>query len=160
MIKTDIHRRYLIGVCAGCSIQSILKPCAYAKLVPAFRLHPADARRALRLVLVLLVLTSRPINTFKSSTERVATYLDHFYIVTVIYDASQKTVDFCQARQETANVRTGPEHLLADPNVDAVLKLTSNAIHETHTVLAVKVGKHVFQENRLALSLANLQRVL
>lgn len=53
-----------------------------------------------------------------------------------------------------------PNHLLDDLDVDTVFSLTFDNSHEFYAVQALKAGKHVFQENLLALSLASLQRIV
>ncbi|MBI2911589.1 MAG: Gfo/Idh/MocA family oxidoreductase [Chloroflexi bacterium] len=50
--------------------------------------------------------------------------------------------------------------LLADPQVQAVLVLTPNALHVSHTVAAARAGKHVLCEKPMALSVTEGQEML
>lgn len=49
---------------------------------------------------------------------------------------------------------------LADPEVQAVLVLSPNALHVTHTVAATRAGRHVLCEKPMALSVTEAQAML
>jgi len=52
------------------------------------------------------------------------------------------------------------ESILADPDVDAVLIASPNALHADQTVAAIEAGKHVFCQKPISLTLADADRVL
>ena len=52
------------------------------------------------------------------------------------------------------------EAMLADPDVDAVLLATPNALHAEQTVAALRAGKHVFCQKPISLTLEEADRVV
>jgi myo-inositol 2-dehydrogenase/D-chiro-inositol 1-dehydrogenase len=50
--------------------------------------------------------------------------------------------------------------MLADPDIDAVLLATPNALHPDQTVQALEAGKHVFCQKPIALTLEDADRVV
>jgi myo-inositol 2-dehydrogenase/D-chiro-inositol 1-dehydrogenase len=52
------------------------------------------------------------------------------------------------------------DHLLADPDIDALLIASPNALHPSQTIEALNHGKHVFCQKPIALTLAEADRVV
>src|SRR6185437_3776776 len=66
-----------------------------------------------------------------------------------------KAADFC----EQYGIRLVPayEHLLADPDVDAVALATPHSLHGEQIIAAARAGKHVFVEKPLGLDAAEAE---
>lgn len=52
------------------------------------------------------------------------------------------------------------EAMLADPDIDAVLLATPNALHAEQTIAALRAGKHVFCQKPISLTLEEADRVV
>jgi myo-inositol 2-dehydrogenase/D-chiro-inositol 1-dehydrogenase len=64
------------------------------------------------------------------------------------------------ARDFGLEVAPDLDALLADPDIDAVLIASPNAMHAGQTIAALRAGKHVFCQKPIALTLADADRVV
>ena len=71
-----------------------------------------------------------------------------------IEESRAKAVQYGIARACT------PEEVLADPDIEAVLNLTTPAAHADISLRALEAGKHIYSEKPLVADLADGQRVL
>jgi myo-inositol 2-dehydrogenase/D-chiro-inositol 1-dehydrogenase len=68
--------------------------------------------------------------------------------------------EYAQQHLGVARLYDDYEHLLADPEIDAVVLVTPTSLHADQTIATLKAGKHVFVEKPLALNVADCERVL
>ncbi len=66
-----------------------------------------------------------------------------------------------QARADEFGIRAlSPEELVASPDIDLVINLTTPAAHAQVSLMAITAGKHVYQEKPFAITRADGQRLL
>ncbi|KIX03491.1 uncharacterized protein Z518_07044 [Rhinocladiella mackenziei CBS 650.93] len=86
--------------------------------------------------------------------------LSEYFVVDFICDISPQAVEFSRSRFHIPNGDTSPDCLFQAPSVDVVFVLTSDELHEIHTIAALAAGKHVFLEKPITLSTTSVQRIL
>ncbi|KAL1589094.1 hypothetical protein WHR41_02107 [Cladosporium halotolerans] len=86
--------------------------------------------------------------------------LSHLYTVTAICDISEKTAHHVATKFHIPTHTTSPSTVIASPQTDLILNLTSDAAHEPTTIAALRAGKSVLLEKPLTLSLPSAQRIL
>lgn len=86
--------------------------------------------------------------------------LPGMYEVVGITDVSEK---MCREVQKKFNIPTvfkSPEELIASPEVEAVLVLTSDPFHCTYVCMALEAGKHVLVEKPVAMNTADVHKMM
>ncbi len=71
----------------------------------------------------------------------------------------EKAAEKCKHYGFTKSYATGDE-LIADPDVDIILNLTTPAAHYKYNLAAIKAGKHVYTEKPLANTFAEGQEIM
>ena len=90
----------------------------------------------------------------------ILSLLNHLYRTIAICDISQNAVNFYASRHDIPHGTTDPHAVISHPDVDLIFHLTFDEYHETYTIAALEVGKHVMVEKPLFLSLPSAQRVI
>ncbi len=75
-----------------------------------------------------------------------------------IFDINSKRCDV--AREEGYYVYSSKEELINDPEVDVVIIATTNEVHKSLAIEAMRAGKHVVCEKPVTLSSAELQEII
>lgn len=76
-----------------------------------------------------------------------------------VYSSSPERGRQYAARTGLEKAYSSLQHLLADPEVDAVYVSTTNDLHASQTIAAARAGKHVLCEKPLALTLPDALRM-
>jgi predicted dehydrogenase len=82
-----------------------------------------------------------------------------FKLVTIC-DVSKRTAEHCATKFGIPRATTNPDDIYNDPNIDVVFVLTSDDVHASCGVAALKAGKHVMIEKPITLSLQAAQEIL
>ncbi len=77
-----------------------------------------------------------------------------------VMDTNQDRVDVLCKRFDVPHGTTELDEILKRPDVDAVLILTPNHLHASHTIAAAKAGKHILCQKPLAMSLVEARQMI
>ena len=77
-----------------------------------------------------------------------------------VMDTNPARVEVMRKRFDVPYGTGDLEALLAHPDVDAVLVLTPNHLHASHSIAAAKAGKHILCQKPLAMSLAEARAMI
>ncbi|CZR50134.1 related to NAD binding Rossmann fold oxidoreductase [Phialocephala subalpina] len=86
--------------------------------------------------------------------------LNHLYSVVSICDISQQTVDHVGAKFDIPHKTIHAHETISHLDVDLIMILTADEFHESLCISALQVGKLVFIEKPITLSIPSVQRIL
>jgi predicted dehydrogenase len=72
--------------------------------------------------------------------------LSYLFETKAICDVSKKTADHCAASYNIPISTTNPNELFQNPDIDAIIILTSDEYHAPYSIAALQAGKSVLVE--------------
>lgn len=91
------------------------------------------------------------------------TTLNHFADVVSLEACAARSLEKAQKKAAQYGIRkaySSPEELIADPEIDLILNLTTPDVHAKFNRMALEAGKHVYSEKPLAATFAEAKEIM